>query len=183
MRSFLLRHPDSLSLAAASVQAESRATENILILSYTVKGKISDIHLPAIKPPKFGEELWRHTCFEAFVRTDSTSDYYEFNFAPSNEWAVYRFSGYRDGMQVAKEVSAPAIEIHHGPEEFMLRASIDLDGLNALPRHASWRLGVSVVIEDNRGCKSFWAMTHPPGKPDFHHLACCAHELSRASEP
>jgi hypothetical protein len=28
---------------------------------------------------------------------------------------------------------------------------------------------VSAVIEENSGAKSYWALKHPPGKPDFHH--------------
>jgi hypothetical protein len=25
------------------------------------------------------------------------------------------------------------------------------------------------VIEETNGAKSYWALKHPPGKPDFHH--------------
>jgi hypothetical protein len=31
------------------------------------------------------------------------------------------------------------------------------------------RLGLSALIEDSDGGKSFWALAHPPGAPDFHH--------------
>ena len=44
----------------------------------------------------------------------------------------------------------------------------------------SWRLGLSAVIEDTNGHKSYWALAHPPGKPDFHHADCFAYELSPA---
>jgi hypothetical protein len=33
------------------------------------------------------------------------------------------------------------------------------------------------VIEDMTGEFSYWALAHPPGKPDFHHSDCFAHEL------
>lgn len=36
------------------------------------------------------------------------------------------------------------------------------------------RLGMSAVIEEQEGTKSYWALAHPPGKPDFHHPACFA---------
>jgi hypothetical protein len=52
-----------------------------------------------------------------------------------------------------------------------------LDRLSALPHKATWRLGLSAVIEDSSGAKSYWALAHPPGKPDFHHPDCFAHEL------
>ena len=31
------------------------------------------------------------------------------------------------------------------------------------------QLGVSAVIEETNGRKSYWALAHPPGKADFHH--------------
>jgi hypothetical protein len=30
-------------------------------------------------------------------------------------------------------------------------------------------LGLSAVIEETSGAKSYWALAHPPGRPDFHH--------------
>src|SRR3546814_3736372 len=31
------------------------------------------------------------------------------------------------------------------------------------------KLALSAVIEELDGTKSYWALAHPPGKPDFHH--------------
>jgi hypothetical protein len=47
--------------------------------------------VPAAVAAARTDELWRHTCFEAFVRTSPAPAYYEFNFAPSTQWAAYRF--------------------------------------------------------------------------------------------
>ena len=49
--------------------------------------------------------------------------------------------------------------------------------------NALWRLGLSAVIEDTSGRKSYWALAHPPGKPDFHHADCFAHEFSPVVQP
>ena len=38
-------------------------------------------------------------------------------------------------------------------------------------------LVVSAVIEDDSGALSYWALRHPPGKPDFHHPDAFAMEL------
>jgi hypothetical protein len=35
--------------------------------------------------------------------------------------------------------------------------------------HASLALALSAVVEDEHGGLSYWALKHPPGKPDFHH--------------
>jgi len=181
MRHSLKLHPDSRSVAAARVEvAVSRPRADRLVLSYVVIGQISDIRLPPVGPAARTDELWQHTCFEAFVRAASGLSYYEFNFAPSTEWAAYRFDSYRSGMCVAAEIGAPAIEVRSGPDSYTLQAALALDRLPDLPPEASWRLGLSALIEDRSGGKSYWALAHPPGKPDFHHADCFALEFSPA---
>ena len=183
-RQRLKLHPDSHWLAAVQVEvgiAHPRA--DILVLLYTVAAKMSDIRMPPIVPSARSDELWRHTCFEAFVRASSGPEYYEFNFAPSTQWAAYRFSGYRSGMSVAAEIGAPSIEVQSKPDCFTLQASLELDHLSNLTRTALWRLGLSALIEDTSGRKSYWALAHPPGKPDFHHADSFAHEFTPIVTP
>jgi hypothetical protein len=129
------------------------------------------------------DELWRHTCFEAFLRGPSTTAYYEFNFAPSTQWAAYKFSGYRSGMRVATEINAPRIEVEVQREQYTLQALVELD--EALPLAsrggaAIWRVGLSAVIKETSGRQSYWALAHPSGKPDFHHSDCFPLEVPQA---
>jgi hypothetical protein len=109
--------------------------------------------------------------------------YLELNFAPSRAWAAYRFRGYRAGMTQAAEVVARGIEVRAGLQNFTLNATVDLHALTSLPDNATWRLGLSVVIEEANGRLSYWALAHPAGKPDFHHSDCFALELGPASRP
>jgi hypothetical protein len=44
-----------------------------------------------------------------------------------------------------------------------------MDCLQAKQPGARLSVALSAVIEDNRGMLSYWALKHPPGKPDFHH--------------
>ena len=88
--------------------------------------------------------------------------YREFNFSPSTQWAAYDFDSYRAGMRNA-DVLAPRIEVRYGPERYELYAAFDLPG------GTPWRLALTAVIEETDGVKSYWALKHPPGKPDFHH--------------
>jgi hypothetical protein len=179
MRRSLRLHPDSLRLAAAHVEVNiARPRAGSLVLSYVVTGTISDLRMPPATAAARTDELWRHTCFEAFVRTSPGAAYYEFNFAPSTQWAAYWFSGYRSGMRVAAEIGAPQIEVQTSPERYTLQASLELDELSGLPRAAGWRLGLAAVIEETSGRKSYWALAHPPGKADFHHSDCFALEFS-----
>jgi hypothetical protein len=178
MRQLLKLHPDSRCSAVAHVEVSvARPHADSMVLSYVVTGKMSDVRMPPVMTSMRGEELWRHTCFEAFVRASSDARYYEFNFAPSTQWAAYRFSSYRSGMGVATEVGTPPIEVQSSPDRYTLQASLELDRLSDLPRKAPWRLGLSALIEDTGGGMSYWALAHPPGKPDFHHADCFVHEL------
>lgn len=184
VRQALTLHPDSTCPAAARIEVGvARPRADSLVLSYIVSGTLSDIRMPSVTAAMRSDDLWQHTCFEAFVRVSSVSEYYEFNFAPSTQWAAYRFSSYRSGMRVAAEVSAPSIEARSSHDCYTLQASLQLERLPGLPPAAPWRLGLSALIEDTSGCKSYWALAHPPGKPDFHHADCFALEFSPAIQP
>jgi len=39
-------------------------------------------------------------------------------------------------------------------------------------------LGLSAVLEETNGRKSYWALVHRPGQPDFHHSDCFTLEFS-----
>lgn len=179
MRLALTPHPDSPCCATARIDVDvAQPHAGCLVLSYVVTGKIDDIRMPPVMAAGRGDELWRHTCFEAFVRAAPSAGYYEFNFAPSTQWAAYRFDSYRSGMRIASEIGAPSIKVESRPRCYTLRAALAPDRLSALPPTAIWDLGLSAVIEDMSGRISYWALAHPPGKPDFHHADCFAHALS-----
>jgi hypothetical protein len=179
MRQILKRHPDSLSSAASRVEVEvARPHAGSLVLRYFVSGQIGDLRLPSVTAPVRADELWRHTCFEAFVGSSLHAGYYEFNFAPSTQWAAYRFGSYRKEMRVATEFSALRVEVFPAPDCYALQVSLDLAGMSMLPHDVGWRLGLAALIEETSGHKSHWALAHPPGKADFHHPDCFAYELS-----
>jgi hypothetical protein len=170
-RRSLRLHPDSSCAAATRIEIQiARPSSRALVLSYVVTGAIGDLRLPPPAAPVRADELWRHTCFEAFLRGSPGEAYYEFNFAPSTQWAAYRFDFYRTGRRVAAEIGAPRIEVERGAARFALQASLEL-GL------AARRLGLAAVIEEANGNKSYWALAHPPGQPDFHHSDCFALEF------
>jgi hypothetical protein len=174
MHQVLTLHPDCRSDAALRIEVEiARPSAPVLILDYVVSGNPTDLNLLPVAAPARTDGLWQHTCFEAFVRPACGDSYFEFNFAPSTQWAAYRFDGYREGMAAA-EIAAPRIEVARAPQRYVLRAQL------TLPGEGVWRLGLSAVIEETSGRKSYWALAHPPGKPDFHHCDCFALELPAA---
>jgi hypothetical protein len=170
----LVIHRDSGRAAVARIEVKAARRAGMLSLSYVVQGAIGDLLLPPVTASARADELWRHTCFEVFARAGG-DDYYELNFAPSTQWAAYRFGGYRDGMRVADEIGAPRLDVRTDAARFEMRVSVALE--RALPGDAVWRLGLSAVIEEANGRKSYWALAHPAGKPDFHHADCFALEL------
>jgi hypothetical protein len=174
MRHPLRLHPDSVCAAATDLEVEvARPQPDRLILSYVVRGSLSDLLLPPVVASTRADELWQHSCFEAFVRTSANPGYYEFNFAPSTQWAIYHFDGYRGGMRIATEIGAPQIEVDSTAARYTLRAALEIGSLSS-----PFRLGLSAVIEETSGRKSYWALAHPPGKADFHHFDCFALELA-----
>jgi hypothetical protein len=174
MRHTLRLHPDSHCAAATRIEVDiAHPRPGGLVLTYVVSGRIGDLRMPPVVAAARADELWRHTCFEAFVRPSTGSAYYEFNFSPSTQWAAYQFSSYRSGMRDATEIAAPRIEVRSTAESYTLQASLELDGLSP-----PWRLGLSAVLEETNGHKSYWALAHPHGKADFHYADCFALELS-----
>jgi hypothetical protein len=163
MRAHLNPHPDTHGGPAKNISVHvSRPGADVLVLRYTLAGALDRIALPAEVQAERADDLWRHTCFEAFIELDGGA-YYEFNASPSRQWALYRFSAYRAGMEIAHELPPPVLSTQH-TELFELTATLNLPNLPHRPR-----LALSAVIEGGDGAKSYWALAHPSGKPDFHH--------------
>ena len=127
--------------------------------------------IPESREPARADDLWQTTCFEAFLRIPGAEPYREWNFAPSGEWAAYDFEGHREGRAEA-DVAPPYIRVEDNLTWWALGATIAVDS------QAIWALGLSAILEERDGTKSYWALAHPPGdKPDFHAADCFAAKL------
>jgi hypothetical protein len=164
----LTPHPDFPCAALRSIEVEvTRPGPTTLVFAYRAAGRIADLALAPPAAPLFTDGLWRTTCFEAFLKPEDGEGYVELNFAPSSEWAAYGFGGYREGM-TPLQIATPRIAALRGDAAFALDVAIDLEGL---PPPDPCRLALSAVIEAASGAKSYWALAHPEGRPDFHHDA------------
>ncbi|MCY7279388.1 MAG: hypothetical protein LH610_00555 [Sphingomonas bacterium] len=119
--------------------------------------------LPDPRDPGRANDLWRTTCFEAFVGGDGTA-YREYNFAPSSQWAAYAFDGHRLGMRNAEDEAEVWIE--GGETWIVVEAAVSADFAPGS------RLNLNAVIDEAGGAKSYWALAHPAGPPDFHNRDC-----------
>jgi hypothetical protein len=175
----LICHPATPCEAVSSIGVQAvRRRDAALVIRYALHGRVDRLLIPAESTPRRADGLWQHTCFEAFVANSvSAGDggYCEFNFSPSGEWAIYRFSAYREGMTPV-EAAPLSISVHRDATGMTLEAVV---GRDALPAPGdSLRLALSTVIEDAEQGLSYWALAHPLGKPDFHHAAGFALHLS-----
>jgi len=177
MRHTLECHPDSRCLAAIRIDVEADRRGSVLSLHFSLIGDNSGLLIPDPETPSFRGGLWKHSCFEGFIRPDQGDGYCELNLSPSGEWAAYAFDNYRDGMQSVDPLPALAISVARSDSLIELEAQMELNVVKALPADRSWRLGLSAVVEDVHGNKSYWALAHPQGAPDFHHRDCFALEL------
>jgi hypothetical protein len=168
-------HPELLSEVVHSIAVRvSWRNRGLLSLAYILAGECDALRIPSPRPSTRVDGLWRHTCFEAFLAPLGAAAYEEFNFSPSGEWAHYHFSSYRQASPPDEEGPAPRILTRRTPQ------SLELDAHILLPStflSQPLRLALSAVIEEQSGEHSYWALKHPPGKPDFHHAEAFALEV------
>lgn len=163
----LLAHPDVPSNGVRRVAAGVEvAGPDLLRFQYVLEADPLLIRVPSpVTDAGRTDQLWAHTCFEAFIGFPESPGYLELNFSPSGQWAAYHFDSYRQGMMSALE-TAPRLAIRRRADRLELQAEVQLGP------GASWRrlrLALSTVVEDREGRLSYWAARHPPGRPDFHH--------------
>ncbi len=165
---FLHPHLGSIPSEPFSLQACLRFDAERLLVRFRLTGLFDRLVIPAPSSPapaspRRRDELWRHTCFEIFVKLDEEPGYVEYNFSPSGDWAAYRFADYRSEM-TSFDADAPRTRCKR------MRYALELTAAVQMPRSFKpTRLGISAVIEESCGRKSYWALVHPAAKPDFHH--------------
>jgi hypothetical protein len=180
-RAYLFAHPDAGGEFVWSIAAEAHFTRGAtLSCRYTLRGDMARVRLPRSGGGRRADNLWKHTCFEAFVSAPGSGSYHEFNFSPALHWAAYRFEDYREGMSAATLAQAPGVQVRHDRDGLELAATVHLGGLAVLADAHELRLALAAVIEEEDGRLAYWALRHPPGNPDFHHPESFTLELRSA---
>lgn len=136
-----------------------------LSLRFEVIGDVTDIKLPAAGRRERQDELWKQTCFEAFLTSDASNGYLEFNFAPNGDWAAYQFKAYRDGGSDLL-MEAPEIQTAQASDRLTLTATVATLPTDLLSGQI--RLGPAAILQTHQGDRSYWALEHPAERPDFH---------------
>jgi len=163
----LVCHPNTPSTAVECLPVMIDRDYKILTLNFIVQGELSRIKLPALAKPYRTDGLWQTTCAELFIKREGTV-YDEYNFSPSGAWAAYEFESYRSGMRSKFLDLPPTCGGHLDFEALYVTGCLPEDTQSAIV------IALSAVIEETDGTKSYWALRHPPGAPDFHHPDCFA---------
>ena len=177
----LIVHPSTPNDAVRSLEVRVRAEKSdSLVFHYSLAADMSRVRVPSVGVGGPADALWKHTCFEAFLAAADAPSYHEFNFSPSRDWAIYRFSAYRAGMSHVEMDGAPQIAVRRRDGGLELESVVHLGHLPDLRDARHLRVAMAAVIEDDAGCLSYWGLCHAPGKPDFHHPNGFALEVARS---
>ena len=170
LQSFELEcHPAATRPAVKRLQVQlGRGSGGMLRLRYLLEAHVARLLIPASAASERTDELWRHTCFEAFISIGDEPWYYELNLSPSSQWALYRFDSYRQGIAPVPVSSPPEIAVRRSEYRLEVDATVQIAELPELIGDAPLRLALAAVLEADDGSLSYWALQHPPGKPDFH---------------
>lgn len=158
-------HPASRNGADEAIEVAVSQSAAGLSLTYRITG-VPAIRLPVPAATGPADELWRHTCCEAFVAGDGV--YHEFNFSPACSWSVYRFTDIRKRDPAYHPPVAPAID--STADDYGLTLTAELPA-PLLPAGAQRTLGLTAVIEHADGSLAYWALSHDAPQADFHRPA------------
>ena len=169
----LVAHPDGPPANVSTVEARIIGVDaSWLRVRWRIEGS-QQLVVPAFGGKGRADDLWQTTCFEMFLKPMGGESYAELNLSPSERWNAYDFQSYRAGMTERPFPREPEYTMRQGSSFAIFDAAIPLGGLPAV----DCALGLCSVIEELGGTKSYWALTHPEGNPDFHAPACFAAEL------
>lgn len=138
-----------------------------MAVDFELQGDLDHFELPTYTGGRSADRLWEHTCFEVFIAVEGQLGYHEFNVSPSGDWASYTFKGRRE--QIAEStLIEPMREVQRETHRLCVKLGLPLASISPMHPTASLRLGLSAILEDKQGRRSFWALHHVPGRPDFH---------------
>ncbi len=179
LTSELRPHPRNTGEAVRRIGVDIavEAGSGALQFRYRLEGDIGRLLLPAADFARRSDGLWQHTCFEAFLRPDASESYHEFNFAPSGDWAAWRFGARRRDRSIPG-MPPPLIRFRAGADRCELIADISIPALPQLAAASTIHAGLCAVVETRDNGLSHWALSHGSEAPDFHDPATFAMQVT-----
>ncbi|MBW4424932.1 MAG: DOMON-like domain-containing protein [Nostoc desertorum CM1-VF14] len=159
--------PSTKSLPNLKIAGNIARNGNKLTIRYTLGGDLKEIVIPPpSKTPLRKHELWQDTCFEFFVGIKDSQRYWEFNLSPAGHWNVYRFDGYRQGMQ--EETAFENLSFNVQNQSDGLTLALDAGLGKIILAEQALEVAITTVIKDKDGEVAYWALTHRGTEADFH---------------
>ena len=156
----------SLAMLPISITGSIARQANQLTIEYALVGDRSQIAIAAPSDhPTRQHNLWQTTCFEFFLGVQHSERYWECNLSPSGDWNLYRFDGYRQGMQEETAIASLPFSVQRS-DTLSLTLTLDLHPI--IPIHQPLEVAITTVICQQSGELTYWALTHPGPEADFH---------------
>ncbi|RUN78148.1 DOMON-like domain-containing protein [Sphingomonas sp. TF3] len=174
----LVPHPDTPPAKVEAVRVRIVVREGALLLTFIVHGN-DHVALPDWATSTRRDDLWKTTCGEMFLGLPGSEVYVEFNYSPSTQWAAYRFDAHRAGGRDLPLSTPPLVDRGDDTSDYLVEVEQPLSDLPGEP----FDLGLTAVIEETDGTKSYWALAHAPGPPDFHNRDCFIATLPAPERP
>ncbi len=163
----LLQFPDADPLSRLKIEGEITRVSSRLAIHYDLLGRLSEVAIPMTSDmPLRKNALWEETCFEFFIAVKGSSRYWEFNLSPAGHWNVFRFAGYRKGMQADTAIGPLPFSVRHLHDTLSLFLEIELASI--IRPCQLMDVGISTVIRYKTGQTSYWALSHRDRQADFH---------------
>ena len=163
----MMCHPSGSPAGIEEMRVSVIRDANAIRIRYGLTGDLSEIVWPEPSAGQRRDELWLHTCFEAFIRSPDNASYAEFNVATNRDWAAYQFDNYRSNRQDLA-CPPPEISVIRDAQNAKIEIAIPTVSLNA--PQGPLLLGTNAIVETEDDARSYWALHHPLNKPDFHHI-------------
>lgn len=178
-------HPSPYPLVfdvEASLQPKSPSLV-LLSIAYHVTGEaINEINLLSepLTQSERAHDLWKNTCFEWFLKTNtaSSSRYWEFNAAPTGAWNFYELASYRAPLRESPFLSHPKFQSQFTPGDsssnssrysFLFQGELNPLLMESSPKDSMvFQLAITSVIKWKSDAVSYYSLRHPKEKPDFH---------------
>jgi hypothetical protein len=148
------------------IEGNVQRQDNTLTIHYALSDPESLVSISSTALPARRDKLWEETCFEFFLGIQNSERYWEFNLSPAGHWNIYRFDGYRQGMQDELAWDRLPFEVQQDSGGITLALNLDLSSL--VVAEQKLELAIATVIALKTSENSYWALTHCAPQADFH---------------
>lgn len=159
--------PSEQTPLPADVKGAISRAPGRLAVTFSLSGSIETVEIPGpATEPRQLDRLWESTCFELFLTTPHSRQYWEFNLSPASHWNVYHFDEYRQGMREETFFKVLPFNIAHTYS--LLNISIDFPVSPLIPDDMPIQTGIASVLRASDGKIEYRALAHTGTGPDFH---------------